>query len=101
MPGIRHAASELPGGRAARSWTASPRRERRPLNWDALYRSFEAELFVSLRTETGDVLSAHSEADADREEPSGLAGWSRRHVVGHVHFSAEALRCGRLGRGRD
>jgi maleylpyruvate isomerase len=30
--------------------------------------------------------------DAGLDQPSGLPGWSRRHVVAHVHFNAEALR---------
>jgi maleylpyruvate isomerase len=30
--------------------------------------------------------------EADLDEPTGLAGWSRRHLVAHVHFNAEALR---------
>jgi maleylpyruvate isomerase len=33
-------------------------------------------------------------ADADLDAPSLLPGWSRRHVVAHVHHNAEAL--GRL-----
>jgi len=30
--------------------------------------------------------------DADMNAPSALPGWTRRHVVAHVHFNAEALR---------
>jgi len=33
--------------------------------------------------------------DAELDAPTGLPGWTRRHVVAHVHFNAEALR--RLG----
>jgi len=31
-------------------------------------------------------------SDAAFDEPSGLPGWSRRHVVAHLHYNAEALR---------
>jgi maleylpyruvate isomerase len=31
-------------------------------------------------------------ADAELDEDSTLPGWTRRHVVAHVHFNAEALR---------
>ncbi|MFI0352705.1 maleylpyruvate isomerase family mycothiol-dependent enzyme [Actinomadura sp. 9N407] len=31
-------------------------------------------------------------ADADLDAATGLPGWTRRHVVAHVHFNAEALR---------
>ncbi|MFC0437619.1 maleylpyruvate isomerase family mycothiol-dependent enzyme [Kutzneria buriramensis] len=31
-------------------------------------------------------------ADAELDAPSLLPGWSRRHVVAHVHHNAEALR---------
>lgn len=31
-------------------------------------------------------------SDADFAAPSRLPGWSRAHVVAHVHFNAEALR---------
>jgi len=30
--------------------------------------------------------------DSELDEPSRLPGWSRRHVIAHVHFNAEALR---------
>lgn len=30
--------------------------------------------------------------DGDLDRPTGLPGWSRRHVVAHVHYNAEALR---------
>jgi maleylpyruvate isomerase len=33
-------------------------------------------------------------SDADLDAPTGLPGWTRRHVVAHVHFNALAL--GRL-----
>ncbi|PXY26812.1 hypothetical protein DI005_27715 [Prauserella sp. PE36] len=31
-------------------------------------------------------------ADADFDAPSALPGWTRRHLVAHVHYNAEALR---------
>lgn len=31
-------------------------------------------------------------ADTDFDRPSLLPGWTRRHVVAHVHYNAEALR---------
>lgn len=31
-------------------------------------------------------------SDAELDEPTGLPGWTRRHVVAHVHYNAEALR---------
>ncbi len=30
--------------------------------------------------------------DAELDEPTGLPGWTRRHVVAHVHYNSEALR---------
>ena len=30
--------------------------------------------------------------DAELDRPTALPGWSRRHVVAHVHYNAEALR---------
>ncbi|MGZ4550452.1 MAG: maleylpyruvate isomerase N-terminal domain-containing protein [Blastococcus sp.] len=30
-------------------------------------------------------------SDADLDAPTALPGWSRQHVVAHVHFNAEAL----------
>ncbi|NIJ12455.1 maleylpyruvate isomerase [Saccharomonospora amisosensis] len=39
------------------------------------------------------LLSAVKElSDTDFAAPSALPGWSRAHVVAHVHFNAEALR---------
>jgi maleylpyruvate isomerase len=29
--------------------------------------------------------------DADLDAPTALPGWTRRHVIAHVHFNAEAL----------
>ena len=38
-------------------------------------------------------LAAVAELSDDAfDEPSGLPGWARRHVVAHLHFNAEALR---------
>ncbi|MFC4004809.1 maleylpyruvate isomerase family mycothiol-dependent enzyme [Prauserella oleivorans] len=31
-------------------------------------------------------------SEADFDAPSALPGWTRRHLVAHVHFNAEALR---------
>ena len=31
-------------------------------------------------------------ADQEFDEPTDLPGWSRRHVIAHVHYNAEALR---------
>lgn len=31
-------------------------------------------------------------ADDELGKPTALPGWTRRHVIGHVHFNAEALR---------
>ena len=31
-------------------------------------------------------------SDGELDEPIGLPGWTRRHVVAHVHDNAEALR---------
>jgi maleylpyruvate isomerase len=31
-------------------------------------------------------------ADAELDAPSTLPGWSRRHLVAHVHYNAQALR---------
>lgn len=31
-------------------------------------------------------------SDTELDRPSGLPGWSRRHLVAHVHYNAEALR---------
>jgi maleylpyruvate isomerase len=31
-------------------------------------------------------------SDAEFDEPTALPGWSRRHLVAHVHLNAEALR---------
>lgn len=31
-------------------------------------------------------------ADDELDRPTGLPGWTRRHVVAHVHYNAEALR---------
>jgi maleylpyruvate isomerase len=31
-------------------------------------------------------------SDDDLDRPTDLPGWSRRHVIAHVHFNAEALR---------
>ncbi|SCL20437.1 maleylpyruvate isomerase [Micromonospora rhizosphaerae] len=31
-------------------------------------------------------------SDEDFDEPTDLPGWSRRHLIAHVHYNAEALR---------
>ncbi|WP_369033975.1 hypothetical protein [Streptomyces adonidis] len=59
---------------------------------EALYRSFEAESPVPLRTGIGGPMPARPQAGVGLYAPSGPPGRSRRHVAAHVHSGAEALR---------
>jgi maleylpyruvate isomerase len=36
--------------------------------------------------------AVESLTDAEFDVPTGLPGWTRRHLIAHVHFNAEALR---------
>jgi maleylpyruvate isomerase len=46
-----------------------------------------------MRQGTKLFLDATAELSDDAfDEPSGLPGWTRRHVVAHLHYNAEALR---------
>jgi len=46
-----------------------------------------------MRQGTKLFLDAVAELSDDAfDEPSGLPGWTRRHVVAHLHYNAEALR---------
>jgi maleylpyruvate isomerase len=53
----------------------------------------EARAWMNQSTELF-LQALDSLADAAFDEPAGLPGWSRRHLVAHVHFNALAI--GRL-----